>query len=422
MKIPAINFLGILIMAGLLGHGQPALAEEAPRKEQIALPEEYVAFVTAKEKQAGDIARKHDLELSADERNFFAAAKLGRAKEAMVLLRKLREDTSSPASKTPLTEVRREMALAIIALQEGYPDLVLGLGREIMKSLPPGSIYFGGTDPGRGLPTMLCKSPGDPVYVITQNELVDQRYLDLLKGEFGAQLRLPTSEDVKRIEDDYITDAMRRQKSNQLKPGETIETVDGKPTPQGAVAVMEINGQIVKYIIDGNPKPELYYEESYPLDWLNPFLSPHGLIMKINREPLESLAADDVKADADFWAAKLKSLADNPKFADDTYTRKSYAHMRSCQARLFAWWARYSADTGEKQRMYAAAKAAYDEALSLAPTMPETVWGLATLAAGSGKVDDAIATLKNAVKADPANEQFKSYLKQLERYKAQSNR
>ena len=55
---------------------------------------------------------------------------------------------------------------------------------------------------------------------------------------------------------------------------------------------MNINGLLTKVIFDHNPKNEFFVEESFPLDWMYPHLTPFGIIMKINRQPLPSLTED----------------------------------------------------------------------------------------------------------------------------------
>jgi beta-lactamase regulating signal transducer with metallopeptidase domain len=59
--------------------------------------------------------------------------------------------------------------------------------RDIFNSIPSGSIYFGGTDPGRGLPTAFSKShvDADPFYTISQNPLADPSYEDYLRKMYG---------------------------------------------------------------------------------------------------------------------------------------------------------------------------------------------------------------------------------------------
>src|SRR5213075_2535731 len=63
---------------------------------------------------------------------------------------------------------------------------------EIINSIPAGSIYFGGTDPGRGLPTAFSKSQinADPFYTLTQNPLADNTYLTYLRNTYGDEKRL----------------------------------------------------------------------------------------------------------------------------------------------------------------------------------------------------------------------------------------
>ena len=91
--------------------------------------------------------------------------------------------------------------------------------------------------------------------------------------------------------------------ANQLMPGEDLKRdANGKIQISGQVAVMEINGLIAKIIFDQNTNREFYVEESFPLDWMYPHLEPHGLIMKINRQPLAALSADIVQRDHDYWA------------------------------------------------------------------------------------------------------------------------
>jgi hypothetical protein len=77
--------------------------------------------------------------------------------------------------------------------------------------------------------------------------------------------------------------------------------VDGKVQVAGQVAVMNINGLLAKVIFDQNPDREFYVEESFPLDWMYPNLEPHGLILKLNRQPLAQLPEDVSARDHQYW-------------------------------------------------------------------------------------------------------------------------
>ncbi len=63
--------------------------------------------------------------------------------------------------------------------------------RGIIDFIPAGAIYFGGTDPGRGLPTAFSKShvDADPFYTISQNPLADGTYEEYLRKMYGEERR-----------------------------------------------------------------------------------------------------------------------------------------------------------------------------------------------------------------------------------------
>ena len=59
-------------------------------------------------------------------------------------------------------------------------------------------------------------------------------------------------------------------------------------TPQmqvrGNGSVMAINALLTKVIFNTNPAHEFYVEESFPLLWMYPYITPHGIIMKMEAE------------------------------------------------------------------------------------------------------------------------------------------
>src|SRR5208283_3182831 len=112
------------------------------------------------------------------------------------------------------------MAFAQFAL--GEPKYAFAFGRGIIQSIPPGSIYFGGTDAGRGLVTALCRSheTGEPFFTLTQNVLVDRwSYLRYVREIYGRAIFIPSDEDVQQATEEYQRDLDRRKKENKLLPG-----------------------------------------------------------------------------------------------------------------------------------------------------------------------------------------------------------
>ena len=70
---------------------------------------------------------------------------------------------------------------------------------------------------------------------------------------------------------------------------------------------MAING-LTKVIFDKNPDHSFYIEESMPLEWMYPHLSPFGIILKINREAVTGFSEEDLRKIASFsglntWSA-----------------------------------------------------------------------------------------------------------------------
>ena len=333
----------------------------------------------------------------------------------------------------------------------------------IINSIPPGSIYFGGTDPGRGLPTAFSKSQinADPFYTLTQNALVNGNYVDYLRSMYGRKISTPASNDLERCFQEYTEDAQKRLENHQLKPGENVsEEGSGKTwrlTVSGEVAVMAINGLLAKEIFDRNPDHEFYIEESFPLDWMYPYLEPHGLIMKINRQPLDTLSDDIVRQDHEYWTtliapmigdwlnndtqvSEIATFADkvfgqhdfndftgDPEFVQNAYAHIMFSKERNSIAGLYAWRARHATDAAEKQRMNDAADFAFRQAWALCPYSPETVNQYVDLLVSEKRVSDALLIAETAAELAEAsgpcggqtsaqNEtQFRDLVKKLQR-------
>ena len=130
---------------------------------------------------------------------------------------------------------------------------------------------------------------------------------------------------------------------------------------------MAINGLLTKVMFDHNPKNEFYVEESFPLDWMYPHLTPYGVIMKINRDPLPSLSEDVMDRDHQFWKQYSKRLTGDVvdynttnkqicdwiektylrhdfngftgdrKFIHDDDAQKAFSKLRSSIGGIYAW-------------------------------------------------------------------------------------
>lgn len=257
------------------------------------------------------------------------------------------------------------------------------------------------------------------------------------------EIHTPTPDDSQKAFEDYVTDAQRRIKLNQLKPGEDVRIDGNRLQVSGQVAVMAINGLLTKVIFDKNPDHEFYVEESFPLDWMYPYLTPFGIIMKINRQPLPELSDAVLATDHEFWSqfsgrlignwitydTPVKEIAafaervylrgdftgfkGDPKFVRDDNGQKAFSKLRSAIAGLYTWRINNSKSVAEQQRMIKEADFAYRQAFAFCPYSPEAVFRYVNLLTSMQRFDDALLIAQVCEKLDPANAGVQSLVDQL---------
>ena len=415
------------------------------------------AFFAAKEAQARQFAAQTNEPAPPDVWRYFAAATNGDWQTTTNLWLAMHERSgqygvlkrNEPMHKIWAAILETEVAWEQFA--NGKEKYLLAYGNDIIKSIPPGSIYFGGNDAGLGVITAMSESHADgkPFFTLTQNALTDASYLEYLRAMYGATLSIPTGEDFQKSYQDYLADAERRLAENKLKPGEEVRRTENRVQITGHVAVMSINALLARTIFDSNPNREFYVVESFPLDWMYPHLSPNGLIMKINREPLAELSDEIVRQDHDYWARQLQpmlgswlndgtSVAEvaefigkvhlrhdlggftgDPQFIQDAWAQKAYSKLRGAIGGIYAWRATNAKNPEEKQRMTRAADLALRQAYALCPNSPENLFRYVALLVSSGRTDDARRLAETSLKLDPKNGVVETLLKNLERSKAQ---
>ncbi len=296
------------------------------------------------------------------------------------------------------------------------------------------AIFFGGTDPGRFVPTYMIYSAHvrPDVYLITQNALADNTYMSVMRDLYGDQIWIPSPIDSNMAFQLYMKN-----------DGADASVNGGKVAVQGVQAVMKINGYLSKFIFDHNqyltetktdektrpvgaavvyedPQPDpktglppertFYVEESYAMTWMYPYLTPHGLIMKVNNKPTP-ITDEMVRNDTDFWNWYCDRLTSDSKFVRDIVARKSFSKLRSSIAGLYA-------SRGRPRE----AEAAFRQAISLYDLSPEANYRLADLIARQGRFDEAIDLFTEFMEKDPNNEQAGHFRAQLEKQKELSGR
>ncbi len=444
-------------MAGCAKKQQP-LFSSLKDPEAVA---QLKQFVAEKEAQANASTNK----MPGEFKRFFAAAEGGNWIVVSNMFYDLaRRNGQFESSGEPEWQLRgtpweavKEIWGGFDAFGEGDEKYSAAFGRDIIASIPPGSIYFGGTDPGRFVVTAMCRSQvgGDPFFVLSQNPLADGTYLDYLRDMYGDKIYIPTGEDSQRCFQEYTEDVTRRQQENQLKPGEDVhKDANGQIQVSGHLAVMEINALLVKTIFDKNTNQEFYIEESFPLDWMYPQLEPHGLIFKLDRQPMTKLPDEVVQKDHEYWAkyvqpmigdwlhddtsiAEVAAFAEktfarhdfsgfkgDPRFIQNAYSHKMFSKLRSSIAGLYGWRVSHAADPADKERMAREADFAFRQAWALCPYSPEAVYRYVNFLVAQNRVKDAVLVAETAAAMpemqDAAGGQIHNLVKQLQQWNQQS--
>lgn len=384
-------------------------------------------------------------------------------------------------------------------------DTVLFGGTDPGRFNPTYMIYCESFIPPR------CKKDTDPnfdrrdVYLITQNALADQTYLSYIRAHYnrsaqkdppffqeffhapflaplddfftalGARIEkrrradgvfppreilTPTVDDSAKAFQEYIGDAQRRVEHDrrfpneppQVRPGEDVHIDGGRVQVSGQVAVMNINGLLTKVIFDKNPDHSFYVEESFPLDWMYPYLTASGIIMKINRKPLPDMTEEILSRDHEFWTqysgrligswvtydTPVKEICDfaervflrrdftgfkgDRKFIRDDNGQKAFSKLRSAIAGVYAWRLgpqcppEYRPKTAEAQlRLLKEADFAFRQALSFCPYSPEAVYRYVNLLVSVGRADDALLIARTCQKMDLENSSLQMLIDQVQR-------
>jgi len=396
-------------------------------------------FLAAQEAEARTLAKQDGNKLPSDVDAFYKAAETGDWQDATNLFEQMRKrldgDSSLPGSWWSATLD----AYGVFVVFPPGDKYAIAFGKDIVQSIPAGSIYFGGTDPGRFVVTALTESHADgkPFFTLSQNPLTDVTYLHYLRAMYGGKIHTLTDEDSQKSFQDYKTDAQGRlshdqqfpNEPRQLKPGEEVRLdSNGRIQVSGQMNVIGIRELQTKTIFDKNPDREFYIEESFPLDWMYPHLEPHGLIMKINRQKLPELSDEIVQSDSDYWtkyvtpmiggwlkpdttveevaafAEKIHSKKDlsgfagDPQFVQNEYWCNKFSKLRSSIGGLYAWRAQHATDVGGKKRMNDAADFVFRQAWALCPYSLETVFRYVSLLMSEGRTFDALLIAETAAK------------------------
>jgi thioredoxin-like negative regulator of GroEL len=338
------------------------------------------------------------------------------------------------------------------------------LSSEMAELSKTGSLYeperFKQVQLSEYLTDFIKENPQSWTRIRLNRLLLEEAYPKEIARSLGGvypdrEIYSATPDDSQRCFQEYMADAQKRMQAGALKPGEDVKIIDNRVQVSGQVAVMNINGLLTKVIFDHNPKNEFFVEESFPLDWMYPHLTPFGIIMKINRQPLPSLTEDILQRDHEFWKQFSKRLTgdfidyDTPvkqitdwiektylrhdlngftgdrKFLHDDDAQKSFSKLRSSIGGVYAWRLtqtspeyRFKSDA-EYQRVLKEADFTFRQAFAFCPYSPEAVFRYASLLMQLRRFDDAQLVAETCLKLDPYNGQVRGLVETIKGIKKQ---
>ena len=338
------------------------------------------------------------------------------------------------------------------------------LEKEIMELSKTSPFYtpdrFKGVTLSEHAARFIKEDPRSHTRIRWDRLLIESTYPKEIATSIGGvypdlEIHTPSNEDSQRCFQEYLGDAQRRlahdsshpTEPKQIRAGEDVKVIDNRVQVSGQVAVMAINGLLTKIIFDKNPDHEFYVEESFPLDWMYPHLTPYGVIMKINRQELPELTDEVVNKDHEFWSQFSQRLIGNwitynttvteicdfaekiylrrdykgfkgdPKFIRDNDGQKAFSKLRSSIAGVYAWRLARPKTPAEQQRMLKEAEFSFKQAYAFCPYSPEAVFRYINLLISTGRVDDARRMATTSLKLDPNNGQMAGLVGELDRMK-----
>jgi hypothetical protein len=298
-------------------------------------------------------------------------------------------------------------------------------GHDIMAPMDTNAVYYGGSDPGRFVPTYMAFVESqqdnywkrDPsfdrrdVTVITQNALCDSYYAHYIRDQYDPRFR-PKPEDFTAFErwlgrdEAYpktpvtcVSDAELEACWTEYKKdhAERIRET-GQVLRTGSMDVFEVNGVVAQKIFEKNKAAHTFYiEQSVAIDWMYPYLLPSGLIFKLSPEPLKTLPPEAIAADRKYWDTYAARLLADPNFTVDDHAADVFAKL--------AYW---HSDLYHYRNLPAEEEHWLRIAVALCPQLQDSIQALMHLLVGQQRFDEAIAVIKQAESDDPRNEFFPS--------------
>ncbi len=297
---------------------------ETPLTDPETVREKLSQFVRQQRELASRYAAHRGVEFTPAIEAFFDAAEdndFERLKWLYAELMEAPERSPDDSALLVLSPVFLE-TFGVVKVAHDWPaSALLEYGRLVLDPLGPNTVYVGGTDEGRFIPTLLNATAPEPRVVLTQNAFADLTYCDYSQFRFAGRLNFFSASD---------------SEAAFAKVVETHGRDDGtgRRVAGGERAVMAINDRLLAMLAAKNPELSFAVQESVPLESTFGTAKLTGALYEFgepNRANLPA-ACDMGHAAVRFWREQFAQLEARPEVASAPMLRSAFAKLATGQA------------------------------------------------------------------------------------------
>ncbi len=266
-------------------------------------------------------------------------------------------------------------------------DFGMLYGEMLMNGLPHGSVLLTGTDSAYSIAMYMKWVEGRrrDVSVLTINRLSSRTYIaEALRNAPDIPFLAP---------EDY------HEAVAVLAPA----LVGKSGGIYGSRKLMRINGYLAGKLLQRSNAP-MYFDEGAPVEGLRDFAVPSGLVLELKQSRIESIPADTVVSDMEYWNALESRLLGSDVFLRDPEARQRFSKCRSNIGALYL-----------HHKMYSEAETALEQAVRLSDRNMEAYAYLALLRREQDRRKEAIGIFGEYLRRDPWNTSARGFYNWLRR-------
>src|SRR5262245_50647917 len=252
--VVAVLAVVLAVLAGMFLSGRSG--KDAWALKDSTVSQHLRQFVAKKQAEALAAARSQGDPMPPEYQKFFAAAARGNWRAASNIVNDPNTDGMHGFVSNPGNAPALETYYLLEAFALGEENHVIAFGKDIIESIPQGSVFFVGTYPTRSVIAGMYQSDvnADSIFTLAHHSL-GRDYLADARSMYDGSIYLPTAAETEKYIKDYLDEVQRR-----VNAGERWYMIEERAQVKGEVTPMSLQGRLAKLILDNNPDREFYLE------------------------------------------------------------------------------------------------------------------------------------------------------------------